>query len=33
MTDPVVKRTKRVRIPTNPAEIKRVASMDCMPYY
>jgi hypothetical protein len=31
--DPVEKRTKRVRIPTNPDEIRRVASRDGMSYY
>jgi hypothetical protein len=33
MIDPVEKRTNSVRIPTNPAVIARIASMDAMSYY
>ena len=33
MMDPVEKRTNSVRIPTNPAVIARIASMDAMSYY
>jgi hypothetical protein len=32
-TEPVEKRTKRVRIPMKPAAIARVTSSDAMPSY
>jgi hypothetical protein len=33
MIEPVEKRTNSVRIPTNPAVIARIDSMDAMSYY